>query len=79
MFLSERMQQQNKKNDQQKKDQRNRLFQEDDEVGMAYDTYRPFYDINSTKSVFDQPDEDSINTAKSVFDRTAIFHTGGNA
>ena len=29
--------------------------------------------INSGESVFDNKDETSINTAKSVFDRTAIF------
>ncbi len=45
------------------------------EMGYAYDEPIPMMNLNSKKSVFDQPDEKSINTAKSVFDRTAIFHT----
>ena len=45
------------------------------EMGMAYEHPIPMMNINSKKSVFDTPDETSINTAKSVFDRTAIFHT----
>ena len=79
MFFTDNMLKQKQQQDRQKQNQKDRAFQEDDEMGYAYDTYHPFKDINSTKSAFDEPDETSINTAKSVFDRTAIFHTGGNA
>lgn len=46
------------------------------ETGMAYMDPPGFININSDKSVFDTDDDTSINTAKSVFDRTAVFHTG---
>ena len=45
------------------------------EMGMAYESPRPMMDFNTSKSVFDTVDETSLNTAKSIFDRTAIFHT----
>lgn len=46
-----------------------------DEESLTYMSRPAFQSINSQRSVFDQVDETSINTAKSVFDRTAIFHT----
>lgn len=46
-----------------------------DEESMTYMDRPAFQAINSQRSVFDHEDETSINTAKSIFDRTAIFHT----
>lgn len=43
------------------------------EMGYAYDTPPKFIDLNSDESIFDKKDETSINTMKSVFDKTAVF------
>lgn len=49
---------------------------QDEEEGYFMYTDRPYFgDLNSNRSVFDTTDTTSINTAPSVFDRTAIFHT----
>ncbi len=58
-----------------KKESRSMIFEED--VGDYYMYEEPKWQgfINDKRSVFDTKDDKSINTAPSVFDRTAIFHT----
>ena len=78
MKLTERMI--NDSKEQQKKlDKKRAQYFYDDlngtETGMTYEERPKFSFINSSKSAFDTPDEKSINTAKSIFDKTAIFHT----
>ena len=46
---------------------------EEDETGMMYMPRPASKYLNSGDSVFDYKDQTSINTALSVFDRTAIF------
>ncbi len=51
-----------------------KFTQEDEDVETL--TYMPtpaFKYLNENRGVFDNTDETSINTAKSVFDRTAVF------
>ncbi len=51
-----------------------KFAQEDEDVETL--TYMPtpaFKYLNENRGVFDNTDETSINTAKSVFDRTAVF------
>ncbi len=51
-----------------------KFTQEDEDVETL--TYMPtpaFKYLNEDRGVFDNTDETSINTAKSVFDRTAVF------
>ena len=50
---------------------------EEDEEWLTYAVRQRMTPINKDKGIF--PDESSgINTRKSVFDRTAIFHTQGD-
>ena len=58
-----------------KKESKSMIFEED--VGDYYMYEEPKWQgfINDKRSVFDTKDDKSINTAPSVFDRTAIFHT----
>ena len=61
--------------DTQKKAGRAALPADDDETDEYMERRRqPF--LNEMKSVFDQNSFDGINTAGSVFDRQAVFHTG---
>ena len=51
-----------------------KFTQEDEDVETL--TYMPtpaFKYLNENRGVFDNTDETSINTAKSVFDRTVVF------
>ena len=48
---------------------------EEDEMGYAYADRPPFVFLNRDKGVFANPDEHSLNTAPSVFEKTAIFKT----
>lgn len=64
-------------NRQKKKQNDVQQDQDDDVTGMAYmPRPKPVF-LNNDKGVFDNQDEESINTAKSVFDRTAVFHVSG--
>ena len=74
MKLDERLlQEQRELGKKNSKQIRARQDPEEDETGMAYMPRPVSKYINSGDSVFDNKDETSINTAKSVFDRTAIF------
>lgn len=44
------------------------------EMGYAYEKPIPYINLNSDVSIFDKKDETSINTSKSIFDKTAVFH-----
>ena len=79
MRLTDRMLYETKKLNQQKKKENDiQQDQDEDETGMAYMPRPRMVPLNANKGAFDNTDDTSINTAKSVFDRTAIFHTGGN-
>jgi len=78
MRLTDRMIYETKKVNQQKKKENDiQQDQDEDETGMAYMPRPRMVPLNDYKGVFDHTDETSINTAKSVFDRTAVFHTNG--
>ena len=34
--------------------------------------------LNTDKSIYDRADDTSINTMKSIFDKTAVFHVDPN-
>ncbi len=72
MQLTERMLRENRELE-KKKNTQVVQYAEEDETGMLYMPRPATKFINSGESVFDNKDETSINTAKSVFDRTAIF------
>ena len=81
MKLTDRMIQENKKLNRETGKKRSKYFSQDlngDEESMTYMDRPAFRSINSQRSVFDNADETSINTAKSIFDKTAIFHTKSN-
>ncbi len=76
MGLTDRMIRSNKEQERQKKKETQiQLDPEDGETGMIYMPRPAFKYLNEDKGVFDNTDETSINTAKSVFDKTAIFRT----
>ncbi len=58
-----------------KKEDKSVVFEEDVGDYYMYDTRKWAGFLNSNRSVFDNKDETSINTAPSIFDKTAIFHT----
>lgn len=72
MQLTERMLRENRELE-KKKNTQVVQYAEEDETGMMYMPRPATKFINSGESVFDNKDQTSINTAKSVFDRTAIF------
>ena len=79
MRLTERMLNENKKLNKQKAKETNfQLDPEEDDMGMAYMPRPKIGYLNENKGVFDNEDETSINTAKSVFDKTAVFHVEQN-
>ena len=55
-------------------ERRRRIEAEEDSMGFSYMPYHSMGSLNEYKGVFANDDETSLNTAKSVFDRTAIFH-----
>lgn len=76
MKLTDRMLYETKKYNQQKKKENDiQQDQDEDETGMAYMPRPDLVFLNENKGVFANDDNSSINTAKSVFDRTALFHT----
>ncbi len=58
-----------------KKEDKSVVFEDDVDGYYMYMNREPSKFINEDKGVFDTTDMKSINTAPSVFDRTAIFHT----
>ena len=76
MRLTDRMLQETKKlNKQKKKENDIQQDKDEDEMGMMYMPRPKIGYLNKNKGVFGGEDDTSINTAKSVFDRTAVFHT----
>ncbi len=76
MRLTDRMLQETRKlNKQKKKENDIQQDKDEDETGMMYLPRPKIGYLNKYKGVFDGEDDTSINTAKSVFDRTAVFHT----
>ncbi len=75
MRLMDRMLKETKDLEKEKKRKREQAFLDDDEMGMAYMRRERMKPLDTDPGVFNQQDETSINTMKSVFDRTAIFHT----
>ena len=57
------------------KEDKSVIFEDDVDGYYMYDTPKWQGFINENRSVFDKKDDKSLNTAPSVFDRTAIFHT----
>ncbi len=58
-----------------KKEDQSMVFEEDVGDYLMYDNYKPEGFLNGYRGVFDTTDEKSLNTAPSIFDKTAIFHT----
>lgn len=78
MLLSERLLQANREiNRQEAKKIQIQQDQDDDEMGYAYSDRPPGLFLNQEKGVFAADDDHSLNKAPSIFDRTAIFRTGG--
>ncbi len=76
MLLTQRLLDNNKRiNAENKRKNDIQQDQDEDEMGYAYDEPVRWGYLNDYKGVFAGDDDDSINTAKSVFDRTAIFTT----
>lgn len=72
MRVTESLIRQNKRNN-QKKNQ----FNEEDEPTMRYkEEKHEYWAMNQNKSAFESSFPEGINTAESVFDKTAIFRTG---
>ena len=72
MRIDDRLAKQNK--DIQKK--KKRYYDDDGEETLTYDRRLRMEPLNKTKGAFGDDKGGGINTAPSVFDRTAIFHTG---
>ncbi len=49
---------------------------QEDEMGLAYKPRPRMRFLNENRGIFDNKDDHSINTAPSIFERTAIFHVG---
>ena len=70
MRLTDRLLDGTKKQLEKSKEKKRRIDDDD----MDYITYKSIGNLNEYKGVFANDDDTSINTAKSVFDRTAVFH-----
>ncbi len=79
MRLTDRMLNETKEYNRQKK-RENDIQQdvEEDDMGLSYMDRPAFRFLNEDKGVFANDDDSSINTAKSIFDRKAIFKTSGD-
>ncbi|MCR5054136.1 MAG: hypothetical protein K6A69_04770 [Lachnospiraceae bacterium] len=75
MNLTDRMLKGTKDLDKEQKRKKNNAIVEEDEMGYAYMDAPKWGYLNENKGVFANDDDNSINTMKSVFDRTAVFHT----
>ena len=74
MNLQQRLEKDNKERNNKKK--RN-VFDEDEETLTYKERPKPVF-LNDRSHTFDRIGDDSFHVAPSVFDRQAIFHTGGN-
>ncbi len=73
MRVDDRLAKQNKELEKKKKKQQD---PDDGEITLTYLERLQIPPINKNKGAFHDNSGDGINTAQSVFDRTAIFHTG---
>ena len=73
MRIDERLTKQNQEILKRKKKQQ---LAEEDEETLSYAERPIMKPINKNKGAFEGREGDGINTAQSVFDRTAVFHTG---
>ena len=75
MRLTDRMiQEQNRNRLQRERETENQQEEnQEDETGMIYRPRPRWGYLNDNKGIFDVKDETSINTAPSIFDRTAVF------
>lgn len=78
--LSDRLIEENRRvNAENKKKNDIQQDQDEDEMGYAYDEPISLGFLNENRGVFvNEDDGNALNTAKSVFDRTAVFHVGQN-
>ena len=73
--LSDRLIEENRRvNAENKKKNDIQQDQDEDEMGYAYDEPISLGFLNENS----EDDGNALNTAKSVFDRTAVFHVGQN-
>ena len=76
MLLTQRLLDNNRRiNAENKKKNDIQQDQDEDEMGYAYEEPVKWGYLNDYKGVFADDDDNAINTAKSVFDKTAIFRT----
>ncbi len=79
MRLTDRLLQANKDfNREQEKKTELQQDQDVDEMGYAYEDRPPNVFLNREKGVFAPNDDDALNTAPSIFDKTALFRVGGD-
>ena len=73
MNLKERLEKDNKRKEQSRK----QSYSDDGEETLTYmERKRPAF-INERSHTFDRIGDDSFHVAPSIFDKQAIFHTGG--
>ncbi len=76
MLLTQRLLDNNRRiNAENKKKNDIQQDQDEDEMGYAYEEPVKWGYLNDYKGIFADDDDNAINTAKSVFDRTAVFKT----
>ncbi len=75
MKLTERVLNEEKRNNREKKDKAQFWQNEEDNMGYMYEDAPKWKPLNEDEGVFASKDEKSINTAPSIFDRTAVFRT----
>ena len=76
MLLTQRLLDNNRRiNAENKKKNDIQQDQDEDEMGYAYEEPVKWGYLNDYKGVFADDDDNAINTAKSIFDKTAIFKT----
>ena len=76
MLLTQRLLDNNRRiNAENKKKNDIQQDQDEDEMGYAYEEPVKWGYLNDYKGIFADDDDNAINTAKSVFDKTAIFKT----
>lgn len=73
MKLTERLEKDNR----QKQKRRSPSWDEDEETLTYMERKRPAF-INERSHTFDRIGDDSFHVAPSIFDKQAIFHTGGD-
>lgn len=59
-----------------KKKQQKEGYQEEEET-LIYGNHKKQKPLNAEEDIFERRQLEGINTKESIFDRTAVFHTGG--